>query len=233
MIQQAAHFEALQAHLNAGDLLRPEDGLEAYEHPARGPEGRAACVLRPRSAEQVSGILSYCIRNQLPLVVQSGHTGLVNDGTPDMSGEQMVLSLAKLRETFDYNPVNRSLRVSAGFRLSEINARLEEHGVFLPIDLGADPMVGGLAATNTGGSRLLRYGGVRKQVLALQVALASAEAPLVNLGSHCRKDNSAPDWKQVFIGSGAVFGVITECTFELSRRPLAQEAALLNANVTP
>ncbi|MCI4643554.1 MAG: FAD-binding oxidoreductase, partial [Hyphomonadaceae bacterium] len=221
MTQPAAHFEALGALLEAGDFLRPEDGLETYQRPARGPEGRAACILRPRTPDEVSRLLSYCIANDLALIVQSGHTGLVNDGTPDMSGAEIVLSLEKLRGAFDYNPLNRSLRVSAGYRLSEINARLEEQGVFLPIDLGADPMVGGLAATNTGGSRLLRYGGVREQVLALQVALASEDAPLLELGSACRKDNSAPDWKQVFIGSGAVFGVITECTFELSRRPVA------------
>lgn len=227
MLSMADHLNGLARLLEAGDVLRPDNHLQAYEHPARGPSGRAACVVRPRTSKEVSDVLAYCLEHELGLIVQSGHTGLVNDGTPDHSGSQIVLSLEKMRGVFEYNALNRTLRVSAGFKLSEINSRLEEEGVFLPIDLGADPMVGGLVATNTGGSRLLHYGDVRRHALAIDVVLASQQAPILTLGSACRKDNSATDWKHLFIGSGALFGVICECTFELARRPVAQEAALL------
>jgi FAD/FMN-containing dehydrogenase len=36
------------------------------------------------------------------------------------------------------------------------------HGLFFPIDLGAAPTIGRMVATNPGGARLVRYGGVRE-----------------------------------------------------------------------
>ncbi len=45
---------------------------------------------------------------------------------------------------------------------------------FFPIDLGADPSLGGMVATNTGGSRLVRYGDVQRNLLGLEVVLANA-----------------------------------------------------------
>ena len=76
--------------------------------------------------------------------------------------------------------VNRSVRVGAGVRLSELNAKLEQHGLFFPIDLGADPMVGGMISTNTGGSRFMRYGDVRANTLGLKVVLGIRNAPCLN-----------------------------------------------------
>ena len=152
---------------------------------------------------------------------QSGNTGLVGASVPDDSGTTAVLSLSRLRETFDLDLANRSLRVSAGFRLSEVNDRLAEHGLCFPIDLGSDPMIGGMVATNTGGGRFLRYGDVRRNVLGLTVALEGGE--VLELGSPVRKDNTGPDWKQIHIGTSGWFGTVTEAILNLE--PVVTEQA--------
>lgn len=72
-------------------------------------------------------------------VAQSGNTGLVGASVPDDTGTRASLSLSRLRETFDLDVANRSLRVSAGFRLSEVNDCLAEHGLFFPIDWARTP----------------------------------------------------------------------------------------------
>src|SRR5690606_14194784 len=36
-----------------------------------------------------------------------------------------------------------------------------------------------------------------------------------------------PDWKQLFIGTGGVFGVVTECVFNLERLPRQEATAYL------
>ena len=50
------------------------------------------------------------------------------------------------------------------------------HGLQLPIDLAADPAIGGMIATNTGGNRMLRYGPMRRYVLGVELVAADADA---------------------------------------------------------
>ncbi|MBE1207646.1 FAD-binding oxidoreductase [Aminobacter carboxidus] len=221
------HIDNLSALLGAGGLLTGRTDMAGYEKGARYDSGRAAFVARPATAEAVSAVVAYCARHAIALVPQSGNTGLVAGSTPDDSGTEGVLSLERLRSTFDLDLDNRTLRVDAGFRLSEINARLEPHGLFFPIDLGADPMAGGMVATNTGGARFLRFGDVRRNTLGLKVVLGDEAGTTVELGAGLRKDNTGVDWKQLFIGTAGAFGVITECTFNLERLPQQTATAYL------
>jgi FAD/FMN-containing dehydrogenase len=194
--------------------------MAAYLKGVRGETGRSPVILLPETTEQVAQCQRYLQTTGTPFVVQSGNTGLVGASVPDDTGAQAVLSLSRLRETFDLDPANRSLRVSAGFRLSEVNERLAEHGLFFPIDLGSDPMIGGMVATNTGGGRFIRYGDVRRNTLGLKVV---SQGDVLRLGSAVRKDNTGPDWKQLHIGGCGWFGTITEATLNLE--PLVREQA--------
>lgn len=213
------HIAALQALVSDKGLVRDAGGMAAYENGARYDEGRAALVLRPQTTEEVSAVTAYCVKNGLPLVPQSGNTGLVSGSTPDNSGTQLVLSLDRMARRFDLDLDNRSLRLDAGFTLSEINRRLEPHGLFFPIDLGADPRLGGMIATNTGGSRFLKYGDVRKNTLGLTVVLADEAGTVLDFSSDLRKNNTGVDWKQLFIGTSGAFGIVTECVVNLERLP--------------
>ncbi|MEL0437327.1 FAD-binding oxidoreductase [Phycobacter sp. K97] len=195
--------------------------MAGYLQGVRGETGKSPVVFLPETTTQVADCLRYCAQQKLPYVPQSGNTGLVGASVPDDSGATAVLSLSRLRETFDLDLANRSLRVSAGFRLSEVNDRLAEHGLFFPIDLGSDPMIGGMVATNTGGGRYLRYGDVRRNVLGLIVVLESGE--VLELGSPVRKNNTGPDWKQMHIGTSGWFGTITEAILNLE--PVVTEQA--------
>lgn len=201
-------------------LTDPKD-MVAFLTGVRGEVGQSHGVLLPETTDEVAACVRYLSDSQTSFVAQSGNTGLVGASVPDCSGQQAVLSLSRLRETFEPDLANRSLRVSAGFRLSEVNERLAEHGLFFPIDLGSDPMIGGMLATNAGGGRFLRYGDVRCNTLGLTVVLKDGEK--VRLGSPVRKDNTGPDWKQLHIGSCGWFGTITEAVLNLE--PVVKEQA--------
>jgi FAD/FMN-containing dehydrogenase len=223
----AEHIANLADLLGEGGLLTGRAEMSRYENGARYDAGRAAFVARPASTEAVSAVLAYCARHSIALVPQSGNTGLVAGSTPDGSGVEGVLSLERLRSTFELDLDDRTLRVGAGYRLSEINARLEPHGLFFPIDLGADPMAGGMVATNTGGARFLRFGDVRRNTLGLKVVLGDATGTVIECGIGLRKDNTGVDWKQLFIGTSGAFGIVTECTFNLERLPQQSATAYL------
>lgn len=224
---ETRHIETLKILLGGKGLLTVPADLAPYETGARYDKGVAAFVARPASTEEVSAVVAYCAQNGIALVPQSGNTGLVSGSTPDDSGLQGVLSLDRLTSIFEVGRINRSVRAGAGLRLSELNARLEESGLFFPIDLGADPCLGGMIATNTGGSRFLRYGDVRRNTLGLKIVLADEEGTILDFSSSLHKNNTGADWKQIFIGTSGAFGIVTECVLNLEPVPQQTATALL------
>ena len=210
----------------AGLIVEGQDKVP-YENGARYDVGTALFVARPQTTEQVSALLAYCVREAISLVPQSGNTGLVSASTPDESGAQGVLSLDRMNEISTPDLCNRSVHVGAGVRLSALNDKLEEDGLFFPIDLGADPCIGGMVATNTGGTRFVRYGDVRQNLLGLKIVLADAVGTVLDFTNPIRKNNTGPDWKQMFVGTSGVFGVITECVLNVVPVPKQSSAVLL------
>lgn len=226
MIDQE-HILALVDMLGDKGVVRDAGAMVAYQTGARYDEGLAGLVLRPATTAEVSAAVAYCVRNGLALIPQSGNTGLVSGSTPDGSGSEVVLSLDRLTQRFELDLDNRSLAVDAGFRLSEVNQRLEGHGLFFPIDLGADPRLGGMLSTNTGGSRFLKYGDVRRNTLGIKVVLADEAGTVLDLDCDLRKNNTGVDWKQIFIGTAGSFGIITECVLNLEALPKQVATAYL------
>jgi FAD/FMN-containing dehydrogenase len=219
--------DALLDIVGATGLLLAAEDCAPYEIAARYGGGRAAAVVRPADTAQVSAVIGYCVRRSLPFTPQSGNTGLVLGSTPDASGTQIVVSLDRLRAPPRIDAADRTVTVAAGVRLSALNAALEPHDLFLPIDVSSDPMVGGMVATNTGGARFLRYGDMRRQVLGLEVVLPDAAGTVLQLSNGLRKDNAHLDLRQLFVGSCGAFGVITAATLEVRPRPRQSAVALL------
>lgn len=209
----------VEAFLAAAGPLASTEVEPRYLSGARYGAGAAAALLKPATAAQAADLLALASRHQVPLVLQGAHTGLVKAATPQ---GQVLFSTERLREVFELDPLDRTLRVSSGFKLSEVNQRLAEHGLQFPIDLSADPSIGGMLAHNTGGTRMLRYGDVRANTLGLEVALADGR--LVRLGHGLAKDNSALALQQLFIGASGGLGLVTEATLKLA--PLPKQAAV-------
>ncbi|MCA1492931.1 FAD-binding oxidoreductase [Ensifer sp. NBAIM29] len=221
------HIDALKALLGDKGVVTRQKDMEAYETGARYDRGRASAVLRPATTAETSAAVGYCVRNGLALIPQSGNTGLVSGSTPDETGSEVILSLDRLTRQFEIDTDNRSVRLDAGFHLSDLNRRLEDHDLFFPIDLGADPRIGGMIATNTGGSRFLKYGDVRRNTLGLKIVLADEAGTVLDLGCSLRKNNTGVDWKQIFIGTSGAFGIVTECVLNLERLPKQTATAFL------
>lgn len=209
----------------ADAVIADAAGRAGYEHGARYGAGRAALVVRPADTGEVAAVLAECHGRGIHVVPQGANTGLVAAGTPDGSGTQVVLSLERLRAPIAIDPVNRSVLVGAGVRLSALNEKLAEHGLTFPIDLGADPSIGGMIATNTGGSRLIRYGDVRRNLLGLEVVLP--DGTVVEALNALRKNNTGVDLKQLFVGTAGAFGVVTRAVLEVHPLPARTATALI------
>lgn len=203
------------------------DDTATYATGARYGSGRALCVVRPGSTEEVARVIECCSRAGVRLLAQGANTGLVGASTPDDSGTQVVISLARLRKHCAVDPVNRSVEVDAGMLLHELNDRLRPYGLWLPIDLGADPSIGGMVACNTGGARLLRHGDVRRILLGIEAVLFDPPGEVVRFGGALRKNNAGPDLMQLFVGTSGAAGVVTRATLEVAVRPRQKATALV------
>jgi FAD/FMN-containing dehydrogenase len=220
-------LEAFRDIVGEAGLLQDPADTGPYATGARYGAGRALCVVRPASTQEVSKIVRACVQARVALVPQGANTGLVGAGTPDASGEQVILSLNRLRARCDVDTPNRTATVDAGVLLHELNDTLEPHGLWFPVDLGADPSIGGMVAANTGGTRLIRYGDVRHNLLAIEAVLFDPPGEIVRLGRPLRKDNTGFDLKQLFVGTSGAAGIITQATLEVHSRPKQSATALV------
>ncbi len=217
------HITALQNLVDDKGFIQAEDARPAYDIGARGDYGHALCILRPNSTEQVSRIVSYCATHDIHIIPQSGNTGLVGGSIADDSGTQVLINLERMNKVHDIDVANASIHVDAGTRLSTANNALESNQYHIPIDLGSDPCIGGMISTNTGGSRYLKYRGMREQVMGLKAVLADKNGTIVDMLCPLHKNNTGFDTKQLFIGSCGSFGIITEAIIRVS--PLLQQRA--------
>lgn len=220
------HRTALAAIVGE-DAVLTGPAMAGYETPARYAKGQAAAVVRPATTAEVAAAVRYLVQHELSFVPQSGNTGLVGNSTPDASGAQIVLSLERMRAPLIVDTDNRCVRVGAGVHLSALNDALRPHGLFLPIDLGADPMIGGMVATNTAGARFVRYGDMRRHVLGLEVVLADRSGTVLDLMGSLRKDNTGVDLKQLFVGTGGAFGIVTQAVLDVRARPVDCATAMV------
>lgn len=218
---------ALRQILGEDGVLDEASALERYEKGWRYGRGRALAVARPRSTGEVSQVLAFASRQGLRLLAQGANTGLVGASTPDETGRMLVLSLERLSQPLEVDPVDRTASVGGGVLMSQLDAALQPHGLMFPVDLGADPTVGGMVATNTGGTRLLRYGDVRQNLLGIEVVLA--DGSVLDLMTALRKNNTGLDAKQLFVGTSGIFGVVTRARLRLTPRPVQRATALVGA----
>ncbi|MGC6487677.1 MAG: FAD-binding oxidoreductase [Planctomycetota bacterium] len=215
----------LDRALGPSGLLVDAHDRARYETGWRYGAGRARCVARPASTAEVSETLRICGAHGARVVPQGANTGLVAASTPDGSGEMVVMSLERLDASVEIDPHDRVAVVDGGVLLSTLNARLAEQGLWFPVDLGADPQIGGMVATNTGGTRLLKYGDVRRNLLGLEVVLGDGR--VLSMLDRLRKNNTGLDAKQLFVGTTGVFGVVTKAALSVAPAPAQTAAALV------
>ena len=210
-----------------GVLTDPAD-LVRYCEPFRGRPGQTPAVLRPAEVDQVRAVVRWARRHRVRLLPQGGATGLVGASTPPPGGEgraTVVVSLERMDARPVVDPVDRTAVVRAGTRLSALNEAAGAHGLTLPIDLGADPMLGGMVATNTGGARMVRHGDVRRHVLGVRAVVADEECGVLDDLTTLRKHNVGPSASHWFVGSGGAFGIITDVAVQLEQLAASRACA--------
>jgi len=194
--RQASGLDAFLAEvaevLGQASLLTGAD-CAPYEIDVAHCRGKAAAVVIPCDTHAVSALMRIAVRHRIRLVAQGNRSGLVGGAVTDNSGKQVIVSLSRMRQVREIDPLNRTVIVEAGTLLSALNRTLETHSLYFPIDIGSDPAIGGLIGANAGGSRLLKHGDVRHNLLGIEVVLADGDGTVVQLLAPLRKNNTGLD----------------------------------------
>ena len=183
---------------------------------------RPAVVVWPGSAAEISSILRYANQQHLPVTPWGAGTSLEGNPIPLFGG--IVLDTLRMDKIFQVRAEDFQVDVQPGLRYKEMNAALAKHGLFFAPDPGANASIGGMIANNAAGTRTLRYGTTKDNVLRLEVVLPSGE--IIRTGTRSKKTSSGYDLVHLFIGSEGTLGVVTEATLRLAPLPEKFSAAI-------
>jgi glycolate oxidase len=185
------------------------DGLSAYRQ-------RPLAVALPETHEEVGAILKACHALKVPVVARGGGTGLSGGALPDALG--VTLSLARLTQIVQIDPLARTAIVQCGVRNLAISEAAAPHGLYYAPDPSSQIActIGGNVAENAGGVHCLKYGLTVHNVL--RVRGFTIEGELLELGSEAL-DAPGLDLLAAFIGSEGLLGVATEVTVRLLPKP--------------
>ena len=226
-IPDAQLAERLAAIVGARHVLTGPDDIAPYILEWRGYyHGNTPAVVRPADVREVAAVMTLANELGVPVVPQGGNTGLVGGGTPDESGREIVLSLARLDRIRAVDPAGGTATVEAGVILEKLQEAAADAGMLFPLSLGSQGAcrIGGNISTNAGGTGVLAYGNMRSMVLGLEVVLPTGE--IWDGLRALLKDNSGYDLKQLFIGAEGTLGVITAAVVKLFPTPRGISVAI-------
>ena len=183
-------------------------------------------VARPRTTEEVSQTLKICRSANVPVVPQGGNTGLVGGSVLADAGG-VILSMSRMDAISTPDIASGAIEVEAGVVLAQLHRSLQGTDFMFPMHLGAEgsAQIGGLIATNAGGSHAFRYGLMHDLVLGLEVVLP--DGSIWHGLRRVQKDNSGYQLRKLFCGTEGTLGVITRAILKLVPQPVQQVTALL------
>jgi FAD/FMN-containing dehydrogenase len=179
--------------------------------------GKASALVRPGSAEEVAAVLRCCRDAGAHVTIQGGRTSLVAGTVPEH--DDVLLSTERLTAIGELDTVERRIQVGAGVTAAAVHQAAARAGLIFGVDLASrdSATLGGMASTNAGGLRTVRYGNMGEQVLGLDVALP--DGSLVHRHSRVRQDNTGYDLAALFVGAEGTLGVITGLDLRLHPVP--------------
>ncbi|XP_026751344.2 D-2-hydroxyglutarate dehydrogenase, mitochondrial-like [Galleria mellonella] len=179
--------------------------------------GQSKIVLKPKSVQEVSQILSYCNQRKIAICPQGGNTSVVGGGVPMF--DEVILNLSLMNQIISLDAISGTLVCEAGCILENLDNYVREHELIMPIDLGAKGTchIGGNVSTNAGGIRLLRYGNLHGSILGVEAV--KADGTIINCLKTLKKDNTGYHLKHLFIGSEGTLGVVTKVAIHCPVKP--------------
>jgi FAD/FMN-containing dehydrogenase len=195
----------LRADLD-GSVITPDDA--GYEQARavfyRSVDRRAAVIVRPADATDVSRVVSLARETGAELAVRSGGHSLAGHS---VSEGGIVLDLSDLR-ALDIDAQARTAWAQTGLTAAEYTAAAAEHGLATGFGDTGSVGIGGLTLGGGVGFLVRKHGLTIDDLLAAEVVTADGELLSVDAQTH-------PDLFWAIRGGGGNFGVAIRFQFRL------------------
>ena len=173
-------------------------------------------VVRPASTQQVSRILRYAQKYQVPVVPYGGGSGVFGAASPIEDG--IVLSLDRMNAALNVSSVDFTACFQSGVVLEDAAQSLSSADMLLGHDPWSRPIatIGGAISTDGVGYTAARYGSMGEQVLGVEAVLADGEIIRTRAS---QKPTNGLSLNHLLIGAEGTFGIVTEATLRVFPQP--------------
>jgi len=205
----------------------PEDLLAytsdaTHDHAAETPN----LVVLPNRVSDVSKVLKFASRYEIPVTPRGAGSGLAGGSTPIQKG--IVLDMKRMNAIIEINRGNMTAVVESGVVLGQFHRSVEGQNLFYPPDPQSMSVctIGGNIATRAGGPRGVKYGTTGNYVLGLEVVLPDGD--IINTGGTCVKFSAGYDLTHLFTGAEGTLGVITKANLRLIPLPKCHQTVIVS-----
>jgi glycolate oxidase len=176
-----------------------------------------AVVIKPRTAEEVSSILTICNKERIPVTPRGAGTGLSGGALPHLGG--VLLSTERMNSILEIDERNLQVITEPGVITEVLQDAVKAKGLFYPPDPSSrgSCFIGGNIAENSGGPKAVKYGVVKDYVLNLEVVLPTGE--IIWTGANVLKNSTGYNLTQLIVGSEGTLGIVTKIVLKLIPLP--------------
>jgi glycolate oxidase FAD binding subunit len=171
-----------------------------------------AVAVAPADAQQIAAVLGFANAHGIA-VTPSGAGTKLGWGNPVTAG--IRLDLRRMNTLREHPWQDMTCTVEAGCTWAAMQAELARHGQMVALDplWPEKATVGGIVATNDGGTLRLKYGGLRDLIIGMTVVLA--DGTIAKTGGKVVKNVAGYDLHKLMTGGFGTLGVIAEVNFRL------------------
>jgi D-lactate dehydrogenase (cytochrome) len=191
---------------------------ELYSYDASLAKGQPAVVVFPADTSQTALVVKAANAAGVPFVARGFGTNL-SGGTVLVSGG-LVIAMTRMNRILDISPEKRCAVVQPAVTNLELQNALAPLGYFYAPDPASQKVatLGGNVGENSGGPHCVKYGVTTNHVLGMETVLPDGQ--VVCLGGPAL-DPPGYDLRGVMVGSEGTFGIVTEVTVRILRKPQA------------
>lgn len=175
-------------------------------------------VVKPRNADDVSKIMKFAIKHNVPVTPRGGASWSFGGVVPAFGG--IVLDMASMQEILEINKENLFVTVEPGVNWKKLYDTLLNKNLMV----GAYPSsaygatVGGWVNTGGVGVGSYKYGGIDRLIRSLEVVLS--DGTILNLGcKNVLNNSSGYNLTDLFVGSEGTLGIVTKITLKIFPAP--------------
>ncbi len=169
-------------------------------------------LIEVSKTEEVSQIMKYAHKENIPVTPRGQGTGLVGSAVTIYGG--IMMNMCGMNQILELDENNLTLTVEPGVLLMDIIAYLDGTGYFYAPDPGEkSATIGGNINTNAGGMRAFKYGVTRENIRGLEVVYPNGE--MEELGGKIVKISSGYSIKDLIAGSEGTLAIVTKAILKL------------------